>query len=413
MLDTQPTDIHSPQVRRAGGDWLSLALMDARNHSLRWATAFEKAIDEGRLAPPADPAEIDPPLWTLGHIGWYQERWIPRNVQRHRGVACDPSAPRLPSIEPHADRWYDPAAEPGEPRWGRALPGLQTTRQYLADTIEVTLELLSGADPSDAGLYFYRLALLHEDRCGEALAVAAQTLGISPEPAVLGLLPPWRSQALREPLHFPATRWTLGRADAGFVFDNELTAHELRVPEFEIDAQPVSWAQYTEFVEDGGYDEPRWWSAAALAWLQREGRRTPRHVLQMRQGVLQQRFGGTARVPLGQPVVHVNAWEAEAWCRWAGRRLPSELEWEVAAHQGASRGFRWGEVREWTATTLRPYPGFVAHPDRGVSEPAFGHQRAMRGASMFSSGRLRDPKLRSFAPADRDTGFFGFRSCPP
>jgi gamma-glutamyl hercynylcysteine S-oxide synthase len=411
LLDTQTTDIHSPQVRRAGGDWLSLALMDARNHSLRWASVFEQAIDAGRLGPPSRPAEIDPPLWTLGHIGWYQERWVARNVQRQRGAGCDPGALRLPSIEPEADRWYDPVAEAGEPRWGRALQGLQSTRQYLADTIEITLELLSGTDASDAALHFYRMVLLYEDRLGEALAVAAQNLGMAPE-AALALLPPWLSHAPREPLHFPATRWTLGRAGTGFAFDHELPAHELRVPEFDIDAQPVSWAQYTEFVEDGGYDEARWWSAEAWAWLQREGRRMPRHVLQMRQGVMQQRFGRSARVALGQPVVHVNAWEAEAWCRWAGRRLPSELEWEVAAHQGASRGFRWGEVQEWTATTLRPYPGFVAHPDGAEVAAAFGTQRAMRGASWLSSGRLRDPKLRRWAPASSDVGFFGFRSCP-
>ena len=413
LLDTDTPNIHSPQVRRAGGDWLSLALMDARNHSLRWIGVFETALAEGRLVQPPVPGEIDPPVWTLGHVGWYQEAWIARNVQRHRGVACDPTAPRLPSIDPHADRRYDPAQVAPSQRWRVELPGLQATRQYLADTIEITLDLLGTADPGDAALYFYRLALLHEDLHGEALAVAAQTWGLVPGDGVPGLLPPWRSAAPREPLHFPATRWSLGSVDAGFVFDNELASHELQVPEFEIDAQPVSWAQYTEFAEDGGYDEPRWWSEAGWAWVQQEGRRTPRHVLQMRHGVLLQRFGRSARVPLAQPVVHVSAHEAEAWCRWAGRRLPSEVEWEVAAHQGASRGFRWGEVREWTATGFRAYPGFVPHPDRDWSQPAFGNHRVVRGASLMSCGRLRDPKLRSFERPGRDEGFVGFRSCAP
>ncbi len=112
-----------------------------------------------------------------------------------------------------------------------------------------------------------------------------------------------------------------------------------------------------------------------------------------------------------QPVVHVNAHEAEAWCRWAGRRLPSEVEWEVAAHQGASRGFRWGEVWEWTASSFRPYPGFEAHPWRDYSQPCFDTHRVLRGASVATPRRLRDPKFRHFALPARDELFSGFRSC--
>ena len=413
MLDIDTPGIHSPRVRRAGRDWLSLALMDARNHSLRWIGAYEAllAAQDWRLPPHT---ELDPPLWTLGHLGWFQEAWIARNVQRQRGVLADPTIPRLASIDPHADRCHDPQAASRAARWAQALPGLQATKQYLADTIEVTLDLLAGTDDSDAALYFYRLALFHEDRHGEDLAVAAQTLGLdlvkAGEPAE-GLNLAWRSHSPREPLCFPATRWTLGSVDAGFVFDNELGCHELSVPEFEIDAQAVSWAQFCEFVEDGGYDEATWWTAEGWAWVQARGRRTPRHVQQMRQAVMQQRFGRTVRVPMSQPVVHVSAFEAEAWCRWAGRRLPSELEWEVAAHQGASRGFRWGEVKEWTATRFRPYPGFVPHPWRALSEPCFNSHRVLRGASLATRSRLHDPKLRGFALPTRDDHFCGFRSC--
>ena len=222
--------------------------------------------------------------------------------------------------------------------------------------------------------------------------------------------PSWE-EVDRAPLAFPATRWTLGSPDGGFLFDNERGPHELRVPEFEIDATPVTWGQFAEFVEDGGYDEAACWSAEGWAWLQRDGRRTPRHVQQMRQGVLLRRFGRDTRVPLTQTAVHVNAHEAEAWCRWAGRRLPGEAEWELAAHQGASRGFRWGEAWEWTATTFRPYPGFEPHPWRDASEPRFHTHRVLRGASPATRGRLRDPKLRLARLPHEDSGFFGFRSC--
>ncbi len=408
MRDIGTAEIHSPKMRQAGRDWLSLALMDARNHTLRWIGVYEQALAAKAWQVPLL-AEINPPLWELGHLGWFQETWIARNVQRNRGAAADPQAPRLASIESQSDRWFDSSNVPHDSRWTLDLPDLQATKQYLADSIEITLDMLAAADPDDDSLYFYRLALFHEDMHGEAFAISAQTLGIA-----LGDAPvvaPIQTAAPRDPLFFPATRWTLGSSESGFVFDNELGSHEVRVPEFEIDAQPVSWAQYCEFVEDGGYDEARWWTPQGWAWVQRESRRTPRHVTQMRQAVLMQRFGVDTRVPMAQPVVHVSVHEAEAWCQWAGRRLPGEAEWELAAHQGATRGFRWGDVWEWTATTFRPYPGFEAHPYRDYSQPWFGSHRVLRGASFATGGRLRDPKFRNFYLPERDDIFVGFRSC--
>ncbi|MBS0444415.1 MAG: SUMF1/EgtB/PvdO family nonheme iron enzyme [Proteobacteria bacterium] len=397
----------SAQVRAAGKDLLSLALMDARNHTLRWIGAYEQAYGPALKVPPAP--ERNPPLWELGHVGWYQERWIARNVQRDRGERCNPAQTRLASLLPDADRWFDATAGRARRggRWSLDLPDLQTIKQYLVDTLETTLDLLDGTHgDDDARLYFYRLALFEEDRRAEAFAAGAQMLGLD-----AGLLTLPATHAPREPLFFPATRWMLGQSGGGFVFDNEQAAHEVRVPEFEIDAQPVSWAQYCEFVEDGGYDEPRFWADAGWAWAKREGRRTPRYVDQMRQGVLQRRFGRLARVPTAQPAVHVCWYEADAWCRWAGRRLPTEVEWEAAAHQGASRGLRWGDVWEWTASTFRPYPGFVAGPDRDHSVPAFGQTKVLRGASFATRARLRSAKYRHFAIPEADAQFCGFRSC--
>jgi formylglycine-generating enzyme required for sulfatase activity len=111
--------------------------------------------------------------------------------------------------------------------------------------------------------------------------------------------------------------------------------------------------------------------------------------------------------------VHVSSHEAEAWCRWAGRRLPSEVEWEAAAHQGATRGMRWGEVWEWTASTFRPYPGYVAGPWRDYSKPAFGRLKVLRGASFATRPSLRSARFRHPAAAESDEGFYGFRSCAP
>ena len=242
----------------------------------------------------------------------------------------------------------------------------------------------------------------------EGLAVLAQTLGVA---GPTGLLSRIATQAPQPPIPFPATRWLLGAGPPGFRFDNEREPHPVAIPEFEIDAQAVSWAQYGEFVEDGGYDDRSHWSEAGWAWVERQSRRTPRHVDQLRHGVLQHRFGRLARVPQAEPAAHVSWYEADAWCRWAGRRLPGEAEWEAAAHQGATRGFRFGDVWEWTASTFRPYPGFIAGPWREYSQPAFGKTRVLRGASFATPNALRGARFRRFAPPERDDGFFGFRSC--
>jgi formylglycine-generating enzyme required for sulfatase activity len=382
-------NVDTAQMRHAGKELLSLALMDARNHSLRWFAAFE-----------ASSAQRDQALWELGHAGWFQEFWIARNVQRQRGERCDPTTPKLASILPEADALFALA------RGRCAAPAdAQTVRHYLVESLETTLELLDCAGDDDDALYFYRLALLREDALVERFAIQAQTAGID-----TGLLAPLAARAARAPLLFPATRWLLGKTPGGFVFDNEKWAHEVALPEFEIDAQAVSWAQYLEFVEDGGYDERRLWSDAGWSWAQQAGRRTPRHVDQMRQGVLQTRFGTPMRVPLAHPVVHVSWFEADAWCRWAGRRLAGEAEWEASAVLGATQGFRWGEVREWMAGTPRPYPGAPARTAPGQQHDVTGG-RVLRGASFATRGRLRDLRARQGRAPGDDTGFVGFRSC--
>ena len=407
MPASNAAELHSPRARHAGRDLLSLALLDARNRTLRWCAAFEAA------APLAPSDEYDPPTWLIGHAAWFQERWVARHVQRQRGPGSEADGTRLASLDPLADQRYDPAESSRASRWAQATGELQVLRSYLSDTLEVTLELLDSAGDADDALYFFRLALFHEDACAEALAEVAQAAGVAPaanaEAARL-LIAPAPALAPRPPLWFASTRWLLGAdaAGGGFVWAAERWAHPVAVPEFEIDAQPVSWAQFTEFTEDGGYDDARWWSAEGWQWVQRESRRVPRHVEQMRAGVLQRRFGSLQRVPLTQAVCHVSLHEAEAWCRWAGRRLPTEVEWDCAAHTGAPRGFRWGAVREWTASPLRPYPGHVADAWSPSVDPRL---QALRGASAATPARLHDAARRTGLPAHGDLGFVGFRSC--
>ncbi|MDO8419195.1 MAG: SUMF1/EgtB/PvdO family nonheme iron enzyme [Rubrivivax sp.] len=370
-------------MRRAGRDLLSLALIDARNHLL------------GLLAQDESPAALQ----RSAHAGWFQEYWIARHVQRQRGEACDPRATRLAGIEPHADAWA----------CGDETPRPDALRSYLAETLEITLDLLAGSAEDDAALHFFRLSLLHEDRLCEALAEAMR-VGAPP------------ARAVREPIWLPAQRWWLGSAHGGhtqegsppcgLVPHNERWAHEVAVPESEIDAQPVNWGQFVEFAEDRGYERREFWSDAGWLWLQAGGRRAPGQVEQLLGGVLVQRQGGLQRAPALQPVMHANRHEAEAWCRWAGRRLPTEAEWELAAGTAARRGFVWGDVFEWVAGSARAWPG-AGGPAPGMLDamPPAGMQGVLRGASFATRLRWHHPQARRFARPERDAMFCGFRSC--
>jgi gamma-glutamyl hercynylcysteine S-oxide synthase len=412
MHDPLIQGVDSPAMRRAGRDLLSVALMDARNHTLHLIGQLVGALGSAGPAVPQG-GEHDPPLWTLGHIGWFQERWVARNVHRNQGRGADPTASRLPSVEPQADGWWDDAQVPQDQRATLSLPSLEQTRSYLMESLETTLELLEKASDTDPALYFFRLALCHEDMRGESLIELAQSLGCPLDIALPGAM------ALRPPLLVPAARWMLGSApEPGFSFDNERPAHAVDVPEFEIDAQPVSWAQYVEFVDDGGYDRAELWLPGGWEWLQSQsagqGARAPRYVEQIgvaSGAVMQTRFGSPRRMLGGQPVMHVSWWEADAWCRWAGRRLPAEVEWELAAHTAACRGFRWGSVWEWTGSTARPYPGFAPDPWRSYSQPCFGSHKVLRGASFATRERMKQARFRNFQRPQSDQLFAGFRSC--
>lgn len=400
--------IDSPRMRQAGRDLLSLALMDARNHSLYLLSFFERSLASDDLAVPLW-AELNPPLWELGHIGWFQESWVGRNLNRHLGRQCDGATPRLASIEVNADRWWDSSMVAHDTRWSLDLPDLAQTKAYLLETLESTLDLLEKAPDTDEALYFYRLALFHEDMHAEALIRMAQTLGLPLDVNRPG------PGALRDAMLVPATRWSLGLTGLeGFSFDNERPAHEVSVPEFEIDAQAVTWAQFVEFVDDGGYDRPELWHPRGWRFVQAGERRAPRYVEQIgvaSGAVMQTSFGTTHRMLGSQPAMHLSWWEADAWCRWAGRRLPAEVEWEIAAQTAGARGFRWGEVWEWMGTSFRGYPGFETDPYREYSEPWFETHKVLRGASFATRARMKHPKYRNFALPARDDLFAGFRSC--
>jgi ergothioneine biosynthesis protein EgtB len=402
-------------ARTADAGALAQYLQASRARTLALLEAYAAALGP-LLAVPCSP-QLNPPLWELGHIAWVQEFWLARNPQRSLGAQADPQAVRARALLPDADALYNSSLVAHDSRWHLPLPDLQATRAYLQATLEQTLGLLAGEASDDAALYFYRLALFHEDMHGEAAVYMAQALGIALPPALAGDTAAGASGPVQS-LQLAAGDWTLGYTGTGFAFDNELAPHRVALGAYAIDDRPVSWRRYLPFVEAGGYADAQWWSQPGWQWLQAgpgagvlDG---PRYLRQVSQGQVepaweQCRFGQWQALDLDAPACHLSYFEAEAWCRWAGRQLPTEAQWERAAMTRPD--FCWGEVWEWSASSFNPYPGFAAHPYRDYSAPWFGDRPVLRGASRASSGRMVHPRYRNYFTPERNDILAGFRSC--
>lgn len=388
---SEPQGAAAQRARCAGRAELATLLRATRARTLRLLDAYEAALGPALRVPQAD--GLNPPLWELGHIGWFADRWIARNPQRALGTMADPHAPLAPARQAargvDADALYDSSAVPHGARWHLSLPDLPATREDLQAQLDDTLALLQdggidNTNETDEGLYFFRLALFHESMHAEAWVYMAQTLGIDVGEAAPPPTAPW--DAL---LHLPAGEWVQGWPGAGFAFDNELRGEVVSIGAFDIDAQPVHWARYLPAVRAGAVPLPR----------------HLRHV----DGQWQQRVHGQWRaLDLLAPAWHLSCHEALAWCAWAGRRLPTEVEWEYAAHH--AEGFAWGSVWEWTASAFAPLAGFKPHPYRDYSQPWFDGRPVLKGACHATAACMRHPRYRNFFTADRTDIFAGFRS---
>ena len=343
-------------------------LLDARARALR----VTRDLEGERLLGPKLPI-VNPPLWEIGHVSWFQEYWCLRGrIDGSRGE----------SILAGADALYDSSAVAHDTRWNLPLPGAKATRDY-GDAVLDRVRQRIARDPENPDLrYFVRLATFHEDMHAEAFHYTRQTLGYSE--------PDFEFHSGNNPnseIEIEGGKFQLGaRPDDGFVFDNEKWAHEVRIAPFSIAKMPVSNAQFLAFVEGGGV-APRYWKKEGGAWLQR-------------------RFDRWLPLIPEEPVRHVSWHEAQAYCRWAKRRLPTEAEWECASGR-----FEHGQVWEWTESTFAPYPGFVVDPYKEYSEPWFGTHNVLRGGSFATPARLMRPSFRNFYTPDRADIFAGFRTC--
>ncbi len=267
---------------------------------------------------------VNPPLWELGHIAWFAEWFVLRNA-----ASSDPADAVGNCLLTHGDGWFDAARVPHRGRWTLDLPSSGALKTYCHEVLDRVLDKLSREPNDDAALYPYRLALAREDMLGEALLYMLQTLGLAAP-----VLSPRDEQALFAPseIGFPGGTIQLGSAEGhGFAFDNERKAHAQRVAAFAIDSTLVTNAQYADFVADGGYDNRQFWSTAGAGWLMQQERSAPRYWQRDGGQWRTMRFGQLSTLAGAEPVRHLNLYEAQAYCAWASRRLPTEAEWEYAA----------------------------------------------------------------------------------
>lgn len=380
---------------------LAEALQSARDYTLQLFDCFAAA---GLDAPARVPqlVTVNPPLWELGHIAWFAEWFILREA-----ASSHPADALYNSLLSRGDDWFDSNLVAHRSRWTLDLPSTGALKTYCHEVLDRVLDKLTRAPGDDAALYPYRLALAHEDMHGEAFLYTLQTLGLTAPPQLT------HDEALLfapSEITFPGGTVQLGGAADGFVFDNERAAHALYIAPFTIDSTLVTNAQFADFVADGGYDNRQFWSAAGSAWLMRQERSAPRYWQRDGGQWRTMRFGQLCTLAGAEPVRHINLYEAQAYCAWAGRRLATEAEWEYAAMSGHP-AFRWGQLWEWTASPFEPYPGFVADRYREYSAPWFGTHQTLRGASFATPERLGSARFRNFYRPERDDIFAGLRTC--
>jgi iron(II)-dependent oxidoreductase len=416
-------------------DEVSRQLQDAR----RRTRVLTRDLDGTQLLGPKL-AIVNPVLWELGHVAWFQERWCLR-------LRSDESLSE--SLLAGADALYDSSAVAHDTRWDLALPSLRATLDYQDRVLDGVLAKVRREPDNEWLMYFVQLALFHEDMHAEAFHYTRQTLGYS-DP----LGPADRSDAEAIPIQgdaeLPGGRFVLGALrNTGFHFDNEKWAHSVQVQPFRVARAPVTNGEYLEFVREGGYQRREWWSDEGWRWREEARAQAPLYWAQEGGAWRERSFAGWVSLAGGLPVMHVNWHEANAYCRYAGRRLPSEAEWEFAATYSGERSKRrypWGDVEdgaranldssgrapvsgfaegdslagcrqmlgnvwEWTSSTFAPYPGFVCDPYREYSEPWFGTRKVLRGGSFATPTRLVHNMWRNFYTPDRGDIFAGFRTC--
>ncbi|WP_406347600.1 ergothioneine biosynthesis protein EgtB [Streptomyces sp. NBC_00144] len=422
-------------VRRSALD----ALTAARSRT----SALTDCVEDSELIAQHSPL-MSPLVWDLAHISNQEEQWLLRAVAGRE------------AMRPEIDSVYDAFEHPRATR--PTLPLLQPAeaRRYASEVRGRVVDVLESAPLHgrplvDAGFAFGMIAQ-HEQQHDETMLITHQ---LRSGPAALTAPAPPRadSTGLADEILVPGGPFTMGTSDEPWALDNERPAHQRLVPAFHIDTTPVTNGAFLRFIEDGGYRDERWWTEQG--WDLVRGHELAAPLFWRREGGqwLRRRFGAVEPVAPDEPVLHVSWYEADAYARWAGRRLPSEAEWEKAARHdpatGLSYRYPWGDedptperanlgqrhlgpaaagsypdgesplgvrqligdVWEWTASGFLPYPGFVAFPYREYSEVFFGPDHKVLRGGAFSVGEVAcRATFRNWDLPVRRQIFAGFRT---
>ena len=427
-------DVRDSRKRRIAAD-----LDDAR----RRTTALLAPLDDAQLLAQPDPI-LSPLVWDYGHVGVYEELWLVDALSGER-----PADERRLAM-------YDAFTNPRRTRAGLELMSRAEVERYRDGVRERVVALLDEADlDGDEPLlrdgYVYDLVVQHEHQHCETILQSLQILPGGYRPSMPALPSP-DAPPRRDAVWVPAGVYPVGNPRPE-PYDNEAPQHMVALAGFAIDRFPVTCGDYRRFIADGGYDREALWSADGWAWRCDSGERAPKHWRRDAAGGWQvERFGHVLPVRDDLPVMHVCFHEAEACARWAGGRLPTEQEWEVAASWDpvarAARRHPWGDapatperanldqnsfspapigsypagasalgceqtagdVWEWTSSHLQPYPGFRAFPYREYSEVFFGSDyRVLRGASWAARSSVARCSFRNWDYPIRRQIFAGFR----
>jgi gamma-glutamyl hercynylcysteine S-oxide synthase len=401
--------------------------------------ALLEPISDAELVRPVSPL-ASPLVWELLRVAHFEDVWLLRALHGH------PPIPDTHEEVYGALRRERAGEEPRPPR-------PDAVRAYADDVRERVLAELDHVDfdapnPLLRKAFVYGLVLQHELQHAETILQALQLrTGLFP---VRDSEPPDRASSGPDEVQIDGGAFILGATDEPWAYDNELVPHEVELAPFAIDRAPVTNATFQEFVEAGGYSSPKHWSAAGWEWRQAEDPSAPLFWQRANGGWERTRFGALEEVPPDEPVQHVSFFEAEAFARWAGKRLPTEAEWERAATWHERRGksrYPWGsafagyeanlgrtrfspapagsyaggesptgcvqlagDVWEWTTSYFEPYPGFLSFPDPEYSEIYFGEAyRVLKGGSWATDPLVARGTFRNWeAPSRRDV-FAGFR----
>jgi gamma-glutamyl hercynylcysteine S-oxide synthase len=435
-LAEAPGDAHGDTLRaRIAGE-----LIAARART----SGLTDCVDEADLIRQHSPL-MSPLVWDLAHIANQEELWLLRSVGGR-----DP-------MHPEIDPLYDAFEHPRSARPTLPLLAPAEARQYAQEVRGRVLDLIENAPLTGSRLvtsgFVFGMVAQHEQQHDETMLITHQLRQGAP---VLAAPPPGPPPAdalgLPAEVLVPGGPFTMGTSAEPWALDNERPEHTVDVAPFFLDTVPVTNAAYIEFIAAGGYEDPRWWTGAGWEHRQRAGLVAPQFWSWEGQWV-RTRFGVTEPVPPAEPVLHVCWYEADAYARWAGRRLPTEAEWEKAARfdpaTGRSRRFPWGDaapradqanlgqrhlqpapagsypdgaapcgarqligdVWEWTSSDFLPYPGFSAWPYREYSEVFFGGEyKVLRGGSFAVNDVVCRGTFRNWDYPIRRQIFSGFRT---